>query len=590
MVTITLRRKTNEVDAPGPWAVAAIATDNRGRRVVERRWTAEIRAVTLFVAFSAIYLCTRTANYSIDAVRIADDILQSQSARTTYALIHPGYLLFGPIASALWRLARSFGYVGGPLPVMAGLNCICGGIGIGIMSLLLRAVLTRSRALTVLVPIALGFSFGYWMSATDARAEMPATAAAILAMYLLVQTMLLPTPSRAIAAGLAVSLGILLHIFVAPMLIVGVIAVALAEYTQGTTQEENRARSTNILAFLAAGIIPAVLVYAIVGLACLHLESFGRWQAWFEAGASRDWWWSPHPLENLRLDAYGFRRALFVEPGEKSGTFHLSGVGGALHAGLFWTTLLLWFAAVYAIASTTAFLIRTHYGSFLTISLATVGIYAAVFTVVSPGFFVYWVPATISCSIIMAICCSYFRGRRRGSLWLVGIGCWTAIFAASNYVQFVGPHLDRDTNPNMVQAKDFEDRTLPGDIIVVSGFGDDTSLEEYVPYFAHREVFSLRASLEEHDGNSALAARDLQTLVDRALGSGHKAYASGELWENDDIRDRLRDEYGIHSTQQLFGSLQRAPAWRDPQNPDLIVWKLLASPAGAPTVSDFDAQ
>jgi hypothetical protein len=33
--------------------------------------------------------------------------------------------------------------------------------------------------------------------------------------------------------------------------------------------------------------------------------------------------------------------------------------------------------------------------------------------------------------------------------------------------------------------------------------------------------------------------------------------------------------------QQLFGSLQRAPAWRDPHNPEIFVWKLLAEPASS---------
>jgi hypothetical protein len=280
----------------------------------------------------------------------------------------------------------------------------------------------------------------------------------------------------------------------------------------------------------------------------------------------------------MRLDAYAFRRALFVEPGAKTGTFHLSGAGNALHSGLFWASLLLWFVAVYAIASATAFLIRTHYRSFMIVALATAFAYAAVFTIVNPGDFVCWTPVTIASSVIMAICCSYYRGRRGGSLWLIGIGCWTIIFAASNYVQFIGPHRSESANPNMVVAKYIEDRTSSGDIMVVSGFGDDTSIEAYLPFFGHRAVFSIRERLEHNGGNVATVASELQQSVAEAHMRGNRSFVLEELWGDPDIRQRLREEYGVRDTQQLLGSLQRAPAMKDPldpQNPVVWAWKLI---------------
>jgi hypothetical protein len=567
----------------GRWAAAPVAVDNRAKRLVQRsRVSAEARAILLAAVFTALYFWTRTAYYSVDAVRIAGDILTSERSKNITTLLHPGYLLFAPLCAGAWDIARAMRYSGGPLPVMASVNCICGGVGIGMLSLLLRAVLTRSRALTVLVPIALGFSFGYWMIATDGRAEMPATAVSIVALYLLVLAMLLPNRARAAAAGLAVAIASLLHIFAALLLIVGAVAICLGEYTQGTDTEENRARLTNVAVFLIAGIVPVAIVYLIVGSVSLHLSTFSQWQSWWSVGASRDWWFSPHPLKNLRMDAYAFRRALFAEPGAKTGTFHLSEARGVLHAGLYWSTLLLWFTAVYAMASATAFLIRTHYGSFMVVALASAGLYALVFTCVNPGDFFYWVPVTIASSVIMAICCSYYRGRRGGWLWLAGIACWTAIFAASNYVQFIGPHRSQNTNPNMIEARFIENHTNPGDITVESGFGDDASVEAYLPYFGHRAVFSIRESLEKHGGNVTLVARDLQQTVARSHAVGNRSYVLADLFDDPDIRRRLRDEYGIRDTQQLLGNLQRAQAWKDPLDPlDLTGggWKLIAAPS-----------
>jgi hypothetical protein len=552
------------------------------------RRTSRLAAIVLAVVFTTIYLLTRTADYSVNAVRAANDIVAANQLPGRSLLFHPGYLLFAPLGDWIWSTARLFHYTGGPLPVLASINCAMGGIGIGLLSLLLRAVLTRSKALTVLAPIALGFSFGYWMLATDGRPEMPGAVAAILAAYALVRAMILPTPLRASAAGGAVAFAILLHIFAVVLVVGGAIALCVSDYTQGTQAEENRARQLNVAVFLLCAVAPVAIVYAAVGFGLEHLRSVADWRGWILTASARDWWFNPHPLQNLRLDIYAFRRALFVEPGAKSGTFHIVEAGSFARQMLYWAALVLWFFAVYAILSTTAFLVRTHYRSHLIVALTTGVLYAIGFVAINPGNFVYWdfvylTPVMIVSSIVMGICCSYYRGRRAGSLWLIGLGCWIAVFGASNLIQFILPHMDLAANPRMAETRFIESRTSPGDVFVVSGFGDDAAISSYLPYFGHRTVFCIGESLQGHSGSVTATAKDLSTRIKRALAAGHHAYASGELWEDETVRERLRDEYAVRNTQQLLGNLQRAPAWRDPENSDLIVWKLLAAQSASTT-------
>lgn len=541
------------------------------------QWTAGATSVVLSGVFALLYLATRTQFYSVDAVRIGNDLVRYHHQHTIDDLYQPTHLLYEIFASIGWAITRVLGYKGGPLPVLEDINCACGGIGLGLLYLTLRAILTRSRSLAMLVPVALGLSFGYWIVATDARPEMPGIAAMIAAIYMIIRCMLLPIRRRSATAGLVGAVATLLYLPSGMLLIVGILAIFLAEYSQGTEDEERLARNQNLAIYTSSFVLPVVFAYLLVGLGIQRFDSPSDWRAWFADGADRFWNWSPHPLANLRLDVYAFRRALFVEPGTKTGTFHLEEQGGPLQSVLYWTTLAGWFTAVYAILSATMFLVRTHYKSFLIVALAIVFIYAGLFTVVSPGAYTNWLPVTTASAIIMAIAGSYYRGKRGGMLWLAGLTAWTVIFAFSNFELFVRPHMEASENPWLGQAELIESHTQPGDVIVLSGTGDEVTATEYFPYFARRSVFSLADSLTAHGDNVTLTSRDLQGTVVQAMQSGHRVFALGNIWQDADVRGRLRDEHGVSAPQLLFVGLRRAPAWRDPDDPDSIVWKLIPS-------------
>src|SRR5580658_5949718 len=82
-------------------------------------------ALAIFVVFSIVYLATRTTYNTFDAVSYSNQIAHLY-VRTgdPHWLFHPHHLLFNATGYVLWRLARAFGYMGGPLVVLETFNAI----------------------------------------------------------------------------------------------------------------------------------------------------------------------------------------------------------------------------------------------------------------------------------------------------------------------------------------------------------------------------------------------------------------------------------------------------------------------------------
>ena len=535
--------------------------------------------VVVTVAFICVYIATRTSDYSSDALEIASNIIGFRHSHNRSLLLKPEYLLYQPLGLAVWRACLEMGYVGGVLPVLQVINAIAGGLGLGTLSVLLRTILAKNRAISILIPAALGLSFGYWMIATDAGAEMPALAFAIVALSFLLRSILLPQPRRIALAGLATSAGCLLHVSSLTLLPAAVLAVLLAEYTQGSPRAERIARWKSVGIYLGASVVPTIVILLLVGGMTLSLRGAGSWRQWFVQGVPSSWWWSWHPGDNVRLDVYAFRRALFVELGGKSGTFHLGGAGSLVHAALYWAALATWFVAVYAILSATAFLLRSHYRPYLLVLLLYGACTAVLFTFISPGDFINWIPVVLTSAVLTAISSSYYYRRRRGGLgWMIGLFFWIFIFSISNYSLYIKSHRTLNSNTWYHQAVAIRRHTSAGDLLVVSGFGDDVRTEQYVEYFAHRTVFSLRSSLSAHHGSVLLTSLDLRGAIANAILSGHHAYALGTIWSDADVRTRLLADYNINAPQTVFSGLQRAAAWQEPSGNGTAlesVWKLL---------------
>lgn len=540
-------------------------------------WQAIITAL-LFISFLVLYLATKTANYTFDAVSYAEQIVTFTKTGERHWLFHPHHLLFNLTGYLLWRIAGALGYHGGPLPVLQDMNSFLGAAGVALLWLALRKILTRSRGLAAVLSIGLGLSFGFWVCATDGRVNMPSIFLLIASFYALVNAMQGPGRRRAVAAGAIAGLATLYHESAGLFLIAGWTGIALADYTQGRTSEERRARWATLGYYTLGWAVIFVLPYLFVGTLLLHLTSIGAYKHWAAEYAEIGWWWDFHVAQNLRLDVYALRRALFVEPAGKQGTFHIA--PGSASAGriLYFLSLGGWLIAVYLCAVAFPLLFKTHYRPYLIVASVWALVCAIFFTFWNPGYFVFWVPQVVACAVLVAICASYYRARRHGSAWLVAITLWIACYGISNLLLSIAPGMAASNNHLLIQAHDIRVHSRQGDLIVMSGMPWDAEAEVYVPYFGQREVFSVNTEMERHKENKASTQEALQQQILQTYGSGHTVYALDDLWHSREARSLLAERHHLEAADlaAFFAPDERTLAWRDPEGRP--VWKLTPIP------------
>ncbi len=539
-------------------------------------------AIVLFVGFTLLYFETQARYYTFDAVSYAYSIYRYQTFHDLYALFHPHHLLFNLTGWLLWRLSAALGYVGGPLEVVKAMNAVLGGAGIALLSLALRTVLTRSRALAVLFSVGLGVSFGYWVCATDGRVNMPSNVLLIAAVYALVLTMQSPTKRRAFATGLLAALALLYHESAGLFVFVGWIGIWMAEYPQGTASEENRTRRTLLGVYTLTWALTFIVPYLIVGVGVLHLTSIEGFKDWAARYAVLGWWWDFRILRNLRLDLYAIRKCLFTEPTGKQGTFHIAHGESDMGYVLYMSVLGFWLFAVYVGTIALPLLLRTHYRPYLLVTILWVALNTAFFTIWQPDYFVFRVSTIAASAILLAIVASHYRAKRTGPLWLAGIAVWVSLLGVSNYIQSIGPHKDPKSNPFLAMALDAKQRTQPNDLIVLAGAGYLESDEVYIPYFAKRNVFSIHTEMSHNHEDFNQLTHALWKQMQTTRAAGGTVYVLTDIYDRGIALDALTRVHGI-SYQMLtgmFGGQIRTKAWTTKSGQP--VWKLMPPVADTP--------
>ncbi len=538
-------------------------------------WIQLAISTLIALAFLALYLVTQTSYYTFDAVSYAQQILTYRHTGSLFWIFHPHHLLFNGLGWIVWRISESAGYRGGPLRVIQTTNAFLGAFGLALFYLTLRRILTRSHTLAVLLTAALGCSFGYWICATDARVNMPSVTALIAATFALVLTIQAPSRSRAIVAGVLAGLAALFHESAILYIVVGWTGVALAEYPQGSAKDERLARWATLGYFTAGWIVTFVVPYLFVGTVLLHLDTLSAYRTWASRYAELGWWWSFDVSKNLRLDVYGIRRALFVEPLGKSGTFHIAKSKDEVKQALYLLSLGGWIAAIYFFITAIPLLFKTHYRPYLILAVVWLFAYIGFFTFWSPEYFVFWVPAIVASCIIFALAASPLRAGKRGWIWPMAILLWVICFGYSNYVESIKPHLVRGNNPYLVQAADIKKHTRSADIVVLSGMGDEASAEVYIPYFADRYVFSIHTEMERRKDDQAATRAALLTSMQHCRSNGGHVYGLNELWNSTQVQKALLERHHLSSDglDSLFLGQKLTTAWRDPRGQ--YVWIIL---------------
>ncbi len=537
----------------------------------------------LFAAVLAVYWATPTRFNTFDAVSYANQIAHLYPRTSDpHWLFHPHHLLFNAAGRALWRLAQAFGYHGGPLIVLQRLNSVLGAAGVALFYCTLRQLMQRSHWLPALMAGGLAVTFGYWVCATDGRVNMPSITLMLAAFLVLCRLLESPTTVRAALAGSLGGAAVLFHESAGLFLLVGLAAVGLAEQPPLQLKgAARRSRALNTAAYLAAWSGTVIAPYLVIAVSGLHVRSVTAFHQWMSSYSELGWWWNFQIDHNVRLDAYALRHAAFVEPPGKQGTFHVSRTTPAALLGLYFATLIGWFLAVYAFCAALPLLWRSHQQRVMIVCVVWIALYAAFFTVWSPGYFVFWVPTLVPISVLLALALAHYRARRGGLIvnWLVGL--WIILYAALNVEASILPHLSASASPFQREAQDVHAHTLPGDLVIVAGAGDGAQYEVDIPYFADRDVLSLHSLLtgterRRQTGSDALA--QAQAQIAQTLVSGHAVYALDEIKHNRRTLNALykkHPEWGDAEMTALFAPYQRTLGWSGSRG---TVWRLTPLP------------
>ncbi len=557
--------------------IAPAHTLDRGRNRHETFFSATFPAALLFGGAFLLYWFTRTAANTFDAVSYANQIahLYPRTGNPRW-LFHPHHLLFNALGYVLWKAVRFCGYGGGSLPVLQSLNAALGAAGVSVYYLTLRRLLQRSRGLPLLISTGLALSFGYWICAADGRVNMPSLFFLLAAFSVLARVMAAPRPALAALTGVLAGSAVLFHESTGLFVVVGLVGVLLADAPPLLhPQDWRKQRVRMALVYLAAWAATAALPYLAVGVFVLHLHSLAAFHAWTSEYSELGWWWDFHILHNLESDFYALRHAGFVEPGSRASTFTLSPHLPALLLGLYTLSVLGWFAAAYAVLANLPQLWRSHNRSLVIILTLWILVYAAFFTVWSPGYFVFWVPVLVPASLLLALTLAHYRARRRGRIanWLVG--AWIALYAALNLQVGILPHLSSMSDPFRRIAADVRVHTRPGDVVLVAGAGDGGPCEVALPYFADRDVISLHGLLTKKRDDIPAALSLTQSQIASTLASGHAVYALDEVVPNHNARTLAALSAKHHLTsadlKTLLSPYVRTLAWQSPRGP---VWRL----------------
>jgi hypothetical protein len=200
-------------------------------------------------------------------------------------------------------------------------------------------------------------------------------------------------------------------------------------------------------------------------------------------------------------------------------------------------------------------------------------LYAAFFTVWSPGYFVFWAPALAPLAVLLGLAIGSLP-RRCGKPAQKILLAWLALCATVTWVCGIRPGLSPSASRPEQIARDIRAHTAPKDLVVVVGAGDDAQCEVDIPYYSQRNLLSLHSTLTTAKENIPVALAAAKGQIAHTLRLGHTVYALDEVLHGGRALAALYARHPAFTPAELHGLIGVYP-WRPAWVDGLVrIWRL----------------
>ncbi len=457
-----------------------------------------IFSAALGAAAAALYLIARCTFYNFDALSAAEAV----EVAPFLELFHPHHLLYDPVCRLAYAGARLFGYGGRALGPMHVVSAVAGGVGASLLFLLCRT-LGANRLPALGAGLVLASASAYWLVAAGVENGVFGAAAALAALYAAANVPRGNVKGAALA-GVAAAASALCHqinFLLGP-------AAFLYILTTGT------ARKKKALAFAAAFVAGAVLLYGLAPAALLGLRTPTAYADWFLCYARRGSW-GGFAWGNFALAGDGLARAFYVN----SFADNVAAPFARGDVRLLRFALPLWLAVAAAGATLARWLVRSRRGplTLLGVTFLTYGLFVLWWL---PGHADYWLlPAACLAGAVAVAVSESGKRWRRVSFAALAVG-WAGI-AASNWRDGVKPRLHPEANPDY-QAGVTLSRLVPPDGLCYLASSDALMYSRY--FGGLKSARTPKWAVNRFDGDDKKAARRIRKLVRCELKNGRPVY------------------------------------------------------------------
>ncbi len=171
------------------------------------------KAVIIFFGVFLLYASTIPGNHT-EAEDVFDYAWEIENHQVS-ELFYSSHLIYHPLMKVVFSAAEFCGYDGRVYPLMIGFSLLCGALTIALFYLLLSRIsnvfTTGSVPISIFhLPLFLAFSYNFWRYSCEGEVYIPALAATVLSLWVIVRSDL--SARRVVFGGVLAAFAVLMHI------------------------------------------------------------------------------------------------------------------------------------------------------------------------------------------------------------------------------------------------------------------------------------------------------------------------------------------------------------------------------------------